>query len=219
MATFQIQKQQIEKFLNEFSKKCYRYSVKLEIDNSSHDPYKPGSRFNLKTKTITLCSEQIAQMSDSLNIPLLDQWKIVAYHELAHGVVGVDEHDAWDWATQNLEVNSEFLEVTKGWGLYESQLTAKGNWSSIKKALSSPIIPKFVGLMLAGTSQNFKDLGIDFTPGNCWAIARKNGDNQELELIADALSPRHKFDLINSDDLLELDIAAFMLWKAIRNYL
>jgi hypothetical protein len=80
-------------------------------------------------------------MSDTLNIPLLDQWKIVAYHELAHGVVGVDEHDAWDWATQNLEVNSEFLEVTKGWGLYESQLTAKGNWSSIKKALSSPVIP------------------------------------------------------------------------------
>jgi hypothetical protein len=219
MATFQIQKQQIEKFLNEFSRKCSRHSVKLEIDNSPHDPYKPGSRFDHKTKIITLCAEQIAQMSDSLNIPLLDQWRIVSYHELAHSVVGVDEHKAWDWTTQNLEVNSEFLEVTKGYGLYDSQLNAKGNWRLIKRALSSPVIPKFVGLIMAGTSQKFKDYGIEFTPGNCWAIARKNGDHRELELIADALSPRHKFDLVHSDDSVELDIAAFMLWKSIRDYL
>jgi hypothetical protein len=219
MATFQIQKQQIEKFLNEFSRKCQRYSVKLKIDNSSHDLGKPGSCFNFKDKTIILCSQQIAQMSDSLNVPLLDQWKIVAFHELAHCVVGRDEHEAWDWASQNLEVDSDFFEVTKGYGLYDSQLTAKGNWSLIKRALSSPVIPKFVGLIMAGMTDKFRDLGIEFTPGNCWAIARKNGDHRELELIADALLPRHKFDLVHSDDLLELDIAAFSLWKVIRDYL
>jgi hypothetical protein len=219
MATFQIQKQQIEKFLNEFSRKCQRYSVKLKIDNSPHDPYKPGSRFDHKTKIITLCAEQIAQMSDSLNIPLLDQWRIVSYHELAYSIVGVDEHKAWDWTTQNLEVNSEFLEVTRGYGLYSSDLTAKGNWSLIKEALSSPVIPKFVGLVMAGMTDKYRDLGIEFTPGNCWAIARKNGDNRELELICDALLPQHKFNLVNSNDLLELDIAAFCLWKVIRDYL
>lgn len=219
MATFRIQGQQIEKFLNEFSRKCHRYSVKLKIDNSHHYLGKPGSCFSFKDKTITLCSEQIAQMSDSLNIPLLDQWKIVAYHELAHSVIGADEHEAWDWASQNLEVNSEFVEVTRGYGLYSSDLTAKGNWSLIKEALSSPVIPKFVGLVMAGMTDKYKELGIEFTPGNCWAIARKNGDDRELELICDALSPRHKFSLVNSNDLLELDIAAFCLWKVIREYL
>lgn len=219
MATFQIQKQKIEQFLNEFSRKCARYSVKLKIDNSSHYLGKPGSNFNFKTKTITLCSEQIAQMSDALNIPLLEQWKLVSYHELGHSFKGADEYDTWDWVAQNLEVDSEFLEVTKGYGLYDSQISARGNWSLIKRALSSPVIPKFVGLVMAGMTDKFKDLGIEFTPGNCWAIARKNGDHRELELIADALLPRHKFDLVYSDDLLELDIAAFSLWKVIKDYL
>ena len=215
----QIQKRKIEQFLEEFRKKCDRHSIALKIDNSPHYPDKLASHFNSTDKTITLSSPQIEQISDQLNIPLLDQWRIVAYHELGHFFKGTDEHEAWDWVAKNLEIDSGYLEVARGNALYASLISAKGNWNLIKKAASSPIITKFIALVTAGMSRNFRNYGIEFTPGNCWSIARKNADYNELELIGDAFSPKYKFDLIYSDDLLELEIAAIALYKSIGNFL
>jgi hypothetical protein len=215
----QIQQTKITEFLASFRERCDRHSIKIKFDYQPHGVDKLGSSINLKTKRITFSTSQIEQISDQLNIPPLDMWQIVAFHELGHFFKGSEESEAWEWAIQNCKVNPDFLEVARSHALYSSLISAKGNWSQVKKAIASRITEHFIDF--ANLWMNTPTLRSRLpTLGGIWLNSRKEASHEELEVVASTLCEEYKFDLIWETRLtIQLEAAAIGFYKSVQKFL